>query len=157
MKRPSKRPSLVERSDAVRVPVPTLEPSPDQARYLITPLGRVYRDDGRLLTPRDDLKIRVNGNVFCRAIPLLVFLAFAHPGLVEAREAGPLADWHPWVDKFGPRDDLTGVRRCTVDDVMLVPHGELVRYGRRGIVPTTRLPILKLPPKNLRAPPCKPK
>ena len=150
-RKPSKRPSphVVDLSDTVRVPVPGLENRPNCARYLVTPLGRVYRDDGRLLAPRSDLKVRLNGNSRARTVPHIVTLAFGHPLLLTRWTAddGDLRSYRAWVHPFGPKDSLTGQVRCTVNDVVLVPHAELIRFGRYGRWPTTRLPILKPPPR----------
>lgn len=139
----SKRPSphVVPLSDAHRVPVPTLPIVWNHARYTITPLGHVYRDDGRLLPPTPELRVNFNGNSVRRSLPLLVFRAFGHPDLL-ARIDSDLARFDPWVEPFGERDHLTDRRRCTVHDVVLVPHAELVRYGRSGRVPKIRLSIL---------------
>jgi hypothetical protein len=154
MARVSKRPSLVV-SDDTRVPVPGLvQKTRAHARYFITPLGHIYREpctrypDGRLLTPNPAGKINFNGGRVSRALSTLVFRAFGRPELVaDWREAernvlhdGTLYD--VWVDPRGPQDELTGRRRCTVHDVKLVPHGELISYGRRGTPPATQLPII---------------
>lgn len=154
MSRPAKRPSSrheVPFSDAHRVPLPTLERHPDYARYVITPLGHVFRDDGRLMPPREAqngvLQLRLCGNKFARSLPLLVFNAFAHPKLIERwhDRTDPLSSYDPWLDRFSPRDPLTNMRRCTVHDVKLVPHAEIIRYGRYSRPPRTRLSILELP------------
>lgn len=150
MARQRKRPSThhVDRSDDVRVPIPTLVAPPTAARYLITPLGHVYREDGRLRLPTPDLKMTFNGGKSTRSLPLLVFRVFGHP-LLRERWQDPndwLSGYTAWVPKFGPKDSLTGRRSCTVDDVVLVPHGELISYGRFGAAPPTRLSILEPPP-----------
>lgn len=143
----SKRPSLL--SDDNRVAIPGLvQLDPKLARYTITPLGHVFREDGRLLTPTSAGKINFNGGRFSRALPLLVFLAFGRRKYVEAwrpeRKSVVLDDenYDVWRDNCGPTDELTGRQRCTVHDVKLVPHGEVIRYGQRGILPTTQLSII---------------
>lgn len=149
MARTSKRPYVLPMTDAHRVAVPTLEEQRrvNQARYSITPLGRVYRDDGRLLVPDGNLKINFHGGRVSRSLPKLVFLAFAHPELLARwhEPADPLHVYDPWVETFGERDEVTKRRRCTVRDVVLVPHAELITFGRYGRPPATRLSILELP------------
>lgn len=136
-------------SDDVRVAVPGLVQTRESlARYTITPLGHVYREDGRLLTPTPGGKINFNGGRSSRSLALLVFLAFGKPSLVKAwreEERDVLLDgesYDVWVDPCGPSDKLTSRRRCTVKDVKLVPHRQLIKYGRRGTVPETQLSIL---------------
>jgi hypothetical protein len=149
MARPrSRRPSthVVDFSDANRVPVPTLPVVWNHARYTITPLGHVYRDDGRLLPPTPNLRVNFNGNSVRRSLPLLVFRAFGHPELLARHDGGDLAKHDPWVEPFGELDPLTRRRRCTIRDVWLVPHAELILYGRYGRPPRTRLSILDLAP-----------
>lgn len=134
-------------SDDTRVPVPFLPHDPDRARYEITPLGHVYRDDGRLLRPTSELKIRLRSVSFVQPLPRLLLYAFGHPKLLAAiaNPSHRLYGWHAWVPRFGEKDPLTGRRRCTVDDVVLVSHGSLVLYGQRGREPVERLSILKAP------------
>ena len=149
MPRTSKRPAYrVDMTDANRVAVPTLRREHNHARYVITPLGHVYRDDGRLLVPDANLRLKVNGGSQLRSIPKMVFLAFGHPALRARWETpgDPLGLFDPWIEPFGEHDPLTRRRRCTVHDVVLVPHAELIRYGRSGRPPVTRLSILE-PPK----------
>jgi hypothetical protein len=148
MSRVSKRPSLVV-SDDNRVPVPGLvQDSAHLARYEITPLGHVYRDDGRLLTPTPGGKINFNGGTVSRSLSTLVFRAFGRPELVamwRADQRNVLVGeviHDLWVDPCGPTDKLTGRRRCTVHDVFLVPHGEVITRGRYGRAPATKLPIV---------------
>jgi hypothetical protein len=147
MARVSKR--LLDVSDDNRVAVPGLVQQREKlARYTITPLGHVYRDDKRLLTPNPGGKMNFNGGKFSRSLALLVFLAFGKPSLVKAwneeKRIVVLGEEHydVWVDPCGPTDELTGRLRCTVNDVKLVPHGELIKYGRRGVQPATQLSIL---------------
>lgn len=153
-RRVSKRPSPVEYtldvSDDNRVPVPTVPADdPRRPRYTITPLGHVFRDDGRLLTPaynQNQLKVFFCANRYGRSLPKLVFLAFGHPTLVERwRDRSDLHSYDPWVDPMGPMDEATGRPRCTVHDVVLVPHAELIRLGAGNHRIKTSLSILKLP------------
>lgn len=143
----SKRPLVM--SDALRVPVPGLAPlDQTRARYSVTPLGHIYRDDGRLLTPTPAGKINFNGGIISRSLATLVFRAFGRADLIEKwrpEQRDVLIDgviYDLWVDPCGPTDKLTGRRRCTVNDIKLVPHGELIIYGRRGEYPKTLLPII---------------
>jgi hypothetical protein len=148
----SKRPPppyWLDVSDDNRKPVPTLgDNDPTRATYVITPLGHVYRDDGRLLTPfahLNHLKLQ-----FCRrrrrSLPKLVFLAFGHPRLIERwHDRDDLGSYDPWVDSRGRLDPLTGRPSCSVYDVWLIPRRELVDLGARGRLVRTRLSILKLP------------
>jgi hypothetical protein len=146
-KRPSSRRHHVTLSDDIKVPVPQLEPpSPAHARYNVTPLGHVYRDDGRLLRPNADLHVLFNGGRQQRSLPKIVFLAFGHPELHDLCQRGEiLASYRPWVSPDAPIDDLTDRRRCSVDDVKLVPLSQLVRRIRSGRPPATQLSILELP------------
>lgn len=138
---------VVPLSDAHRVPVPTLPIVWNHARYTITPLGHVYRDDGRLLPPTPNLRVNFNGNSVRRSLPLLVFRAFGHPELLaRTGPDGDLARFDPWVEPFGEHDPATGRRRCNINDVVLVPHAELIRYGRSGRRPQIRLSILESAP-----------
>ncbi len=150
-KRPSSRAYTLVVSDDTRKPVPTVPRNdPTQARYEITPLGHVFRDDGRLLLPvRSQNQVKMH---FCgaqkirRSLPKLVFLAFGHPRLLARwRDRSDLYNHDPWVDPTGPLDPLTGRPRCTVHDVVLVPHAELVQFGSHNVAIQTRLSILSLP------------
>jgi len=136
-------------SDDVRVAVQGLvQPDPRMKRYTITPIGHVYGEDDRLLTPTPGGKINFNGGRWSRSLALLVFLAFGKPALVKAwREEQRDVLWEGesydvWVDPCGPTDEMTDRRRCTVNDVKLVPHRQLIKFGRRGTMPETQLPIL---------------
>lgn len=142
-------------SDKTRVPVPGITPKTRfHARYVVTPLGHVYRDsctrfpDGLLLTPTPAGKINFNGGSVSRSLTTLVFRAFGRADLIEKwrpEQRDVLIDgviYDLWVDPCGPTDKLTGRRRCTVNDIKLVPHGELIIYGRRGEYPKTLLPII---------------
>jgi hypothetical protein len=148
MARVSKRPPLIV-SDETRVPVPGLVPkNHNYATYTVTPLGHIYRDDGRLLTPTADGWIKFNGGRNSRTLARVVFLAFGRPELVagwRVKEKDVLINGTPhdvWVDPRGPTDELTGRLRCTVHDVKLVPHGELIKFGRRSEIPKTQIPII---------------
>lgn len=147
----SKRPSPAAYpgpiTDDVRKPVPTVPYDPNRALYEITPLGHVYRDDGRLLTPTHDLKVNFRGGHLTRSLPVLVFRAFGNESLV-ASWRDPESPWRrfdPWVEPLGPLDPAHGRPRCTVKDVVLVPHAELIRFGRYGRKPKTRYPIWTKP------------
>lgn len=148
MARVSKRPSLVI-SDEIRVPVPGLvPPTHNHARYSITPLGHVFRDDGRLLTPTPGHKINFNGGSVSRSLALLVFLAFGRKSLVKKWNADQRnivirdVPHDVWVNPCGPTDEQTGRLRCSVHDVKLVPHSQLIQFGQRGKIPETQLPII---------------
>ena len=130
-------------SDRNRVPVPTVPRPNNLAWYSITPLGHVYRCDGRLVVPhtRPDCRRTSTG-----ATPLMVFLAFGHPKLIERWQARTdLRSYSAWVDPTGLIDPLTKHTRCTVHDVVLVPHGELISLGQKGYPVRTRLSILNPP------------
>lgn len=147
VRRPSSAAYTIDVSDNNRVPVPTVPKHPDWARYEITPLGHVYRDDGRLMTPTTELVMKLCHNRIARSLPKLVTLAFGHPKLVK-RWTNPddeLRSYDAWVEPFGPTDPAHGRRRCTVHDVFLVPRKDLVRFGMSGRVPPVRLPVLKKP------------
>jgi hypothetical protein len=146
----SKRPPehCVVVSDTTRVPVPGVRIDAHLPRYHITPLGRVYRDDGRLLLPYyNDNQIAVSfaSGRWRLSLPKLVFLAYGHPLLIE-RWRDDLRDHDPWLFPFGPNDELTGRTRCTVHDVVLVPRKEQIRFGMNSRLPRTQLPILSPPP-----------
>jgi hypothetical protein len=155
----TKRPSPVEHtvnvSDHTRKAVPTVPVVTNLASYVITPLGHVFRCDGRLVLPyhhgnrpehRAQLSVSLNNGRHVRSLPRLVFFAFGHPRLIERwRDRSDLHSYVPWIDPEGPLDPLTGRTRCTVHDVLLVPVGELsarVRYQRPL---QTCLSILSLP------------
>ena len=141
-------------SDRNRVPVPTVPRPNNLAWYSITPLGHVYRCDGRLVVPhtRPDCRRTSTGatplmvafsNRYWRPLAKLVFLAFGHPKLIERWQARTdLRSYSAWVDPTGPIDPLTKHTRCTVHDVVLVPHGELISLGQKGYPVRTRLSIL---------------
>jgi hypothetical protein len=150
----SKRPSSVEYtldiSDRNRVHVPTVpRDDPNMPRYVITPLGHVFRDDGRLQIPQfneTQLKVKFCDRRYARSLPKLVFLAFGHPMLIERwYDRADLHNYDPWVDPMGPIDPMTDRPCCTVNDVVLVPHKELIRHGRSNQRIRTRLSILSLP------------
>lgn len=155
MARVSKRPAehIVLVSDTNRVPVPTIPRDAHLPRYTITPLGHVYRDDGRLLTPYyngTQLKVSLCADRFRRSLPKLVFLAFGHPDLLARWHAGDLRTYDPWFNPMNPIDPATTRPVCTVHDVVLVPHKDLIAAGIRGHINPkrlrTRLPILSPPP-----------
>ena len=151
MARTRKRPStehVVVVSDETRVPVPTIPRDHQLPRYTITPLGHVFRDDGRLQVPlynHTQLKVAFCDNKYHRSLPKLVFLAFGHPSLLLMWSENQRT-LIPWVDPMGPLDPLTGRPTCTVHDVFLIPMGELVYFGRCRRPIRTRLPILQPPP-----------
>jgi hypothetical protein len=123
-------------SDDNRVPFPGLTTPPNWASYVITALGRVYRNDGRLLAVDEHLNVRLNKGRFTRSVPAAVAKAFGHP------PPRYQAAWRPWVDPDGPIDPLTGRTRCSVADIKYVPHSELVAFGRTGTKPKTSFPLL---------------
>jgi len=130
--------------DQERVALPGVEGLPSAyARYEVSAAGRVYRDDGRLLTPsagqNGAIKINLNGGRRSRSLPRVVYEAFA---TVEPPDDG--RTWDPWVDPMGPLDEATKRLRISVYDVVLVPHGDLIRYGKSPAnTITERLAIVK--------------
>jgi hypothetical protein len=184
-------------TDDVKVKLPDYEPKSDRAaHYNITPMGRVYRDDGKLLRPHPEtLKIGLGGGGQSRSLPRLVFRAFGRSTMLYAQSKrvvvtltqrfirqGQLVEWpvqvsdeeqaaqqytyhcfgvrwvgehkdendewtltltrsgkpewwDVWHDPEAPLDEVTGAKRCSVYDVALVPHGELIRFGQHGVLP----------------------
>ena len=143
-KRPSRPKWMIPRgrkvplTDERRVPFPEVPVLPaHQARYFITPMGRVYRDDGRLLKPAPATSmIRLNGSNVDRSVPRAVFRAF---GRVKPPEG---ETWDCWIPYGTPDDELTGRRRCSVIDVHLVPRSELVQLHTYGRYPKTLVKIV---------------
>lgn len=131
----------MELTDENRRPFPDLITADHLAKYFITALGRVYRDDGFLLTVSSELKVQLISSMhFKRSVPLAVVRAFCHPPPAY----GDM--WRPWVDPDGPLDPLTGQLRCSVADIRYVTHSELVAWGRSGRNPAhkpqTTYPLL---------------
>lgn len=142
-KKPRKKRSI-EELDRDRRPLPGAVERPTRfARYNVSAAGRVRRDDGFLLTPsygsNGAVKININGGRQSRSLPRVVYDAF---GTLHSPEDGKT--WVPWVDPDGPLDEATGRLRVTVYDVVLVRHGDLIRYGQnRSKPPTDRMPIVE--------------
>ena len=129
----SRRPSLFEPSRSIgkfslsdehRVLFPGLTPAGVRsARYYVTPLGRVYRDDGRLLRPHErTLKVKLNGGRVYRSVPAAVFAAFGNVNRSKPYIA--------WVPEDAPIDELTGRRSCDIRELKLVKRGELIKLAR---------------------------
>lgn len=129
---PRRRPSLslelypdfargpVRLDDSCRVRLPGVKPSGLGPSYTVTALGRVYRDDGRLMAVQPEkLRIALDSNKIDRALPRVVFEAF---GNVVAPH-----DHYLWVPPDAPIDELTGARSCAVNVVKLVRRGDLLR------------------------------
>lgn len=117
-------------SDEHRVLFPGLEPTGLHAAwYYITPLGRVYRDDGRLLKPHaKTLKVKLNGGRVYRSVPAAVYAAFGNV------KKGAL--FIPWVPEDAPLDELTGRRTCDIRKIRLVHRGNLIRLAQGSIEPS---------------------
>jgi hypothetical protein len=131
-KSPRKRKRLtVVVNDANRRPFPGIDNGPHRARHFITAMGRVYRDDGRLLAVTSTLKVQFS-NRTTRSIPLAVVRAFGH----QPPTRGHM--WYPWVDPDGPIDKLTGRLRCSIVDIKLVPHSEIVAWAVSGKDPAKK-------------------
>jgi hypothetical protein len=110
-------------------------------RYYITALGRVYRDDGRLMKIEANLHVNLNRHPNTqKSLPKAVALAFG----LKPPSYG--AAWRAWVDPDGPIDPLTGRLRCSVADIVYVPHSELIAYYMSGKDPAkkpkTRISLL---------------
>lgn len=133
-KAPRKRKRLsVEVSDDNRVPFPGIEWSPTLPRYYVTSLGRAYRDDGRLLAVSATLSVQpVVGYWHTRSLPLAVAQAFGHKPPTRGHK------WRPWVDPDGPIDLLTGRLRCSIVDILLVPHSEIIAWAQSGKDPAKK-------------------
>ena len=110
-------------ADDYRVPFPGATPaSISHAAYVLTPLGRVYRDDGFLLRPSaDKLRVKLNGKSVVRSLPNAVYKAFGR------KKMPPL--WVVWVPPDAPIDEVTGRRSCSVKNVVLVNRGDLIRLA----------------------------
>ncbi len=131
-KAPRKRKRLrVEVSDRNRRPFPGVDLPDRRAKYFITALGRVYRDDGRLLAVTPNLKVQFTTKL-TRSIPLAVIRAFGH----SPPTYGDL--WRPWVDPDGPIDKLTGQLRCSIVDIKCVPHSEIIAWRVSGKDPAKK-------------------
>lgn len=141
---PPRRKKLdVEISDDNRAPFPGLSiDSHKQARYEVTALGRVYRDDGRLLAVSRHLRVCLCSGRFAPSLPAAVAKAFGHPP--PAWQDQWL--WRAWVDPTGPVDELTGRLSCAANLIRYVPHAEIVRYAHYGYAPkyrpTTIYPVI---------------
>lgn len=135
-KAPRKRKRLsVEVSDDNRVLLPGIEWPPNSHRYYVTALGRVYRDDGRLLAVTPQLNVNaeiIPGRRFNRSLPLAVAKAFGHKPPKRGHA------WRPWVDPDGPIDLLTGRLRCSIVDIKLVPHSEIIAWRMSGKDPAKK-------------------
>lgn len=110
-------------SDDCKVLFPNHEPaSIFRAYYYVTPLGRVYRDDGRLLRPHaKTLKVKLNHGQVYMSVPAAIYAAF---GNIDKG-----SQFVPWVPPDALIDELTGRRSCDVRTLRLVHHGNLVRLG----------------------------
>lgn len=133
-KAPRKRKRLtVELTDDNRRPFPGLPVAPNLAKYYITALGRVYRDDGFLVVVSPLLKVRLISSLkLNRSVPLAVVTAFGHapPNYGD--------QWRPWVDPDGPIDPLTGQLRCSIADIRYATHSEIVAWARSGRDPSRK-------------------
>lgn len=205
------------------VPVPGYMPASERAaKYVISPIGHVFRDDGKLIVPKPNtLWVKFGGGTKTKSVAVLVWEAFfvpfdltsgeaawlracvkrgdegylgttAHEGqgrsfddaanLVERgllrkawtngkkrREyyattaeghdallvhegARPSYKWAAWPRLEAPEDKLTGHRRCSVDDVVLVPRSELSVYFNKtrdtntpNVVPRTQVHMFRQP------------
>lgn len=131
----------VELSDSNRRPFPGYEPSEKHGTtYTVSAMGRVYRRDCRhddkLVAVGCRLTVKLERGGKQRSLPLAVLRAFGHvpPDYAE--------HWCPWVDPDGPLDPLTSRLRCSIVDIRIAAHSEVVRFNRGGPKPSTFYPIL---------------
>jgi hypothetical protein len=131
-------------SDDCRRPFPNVEPATLHcATYEITPLGRVYRDDGLLLRPRvHNLHIQLNSGHKACSLPKAVYEVFGRKSKKMPRTYGPV-DWVPWVHPDGEIDEATGRRSCSVKHVVLANRFDLIRIAR-GTMPLEQLKTVKI-------------
>ena len=134
------KPKSIEVSDRNRRPIPNYTPPPYAATYYVTARGRVYRDDGRMLAVRENLHVDIGNPTKTRSLPKLVAEAF---GLKPPSYGGA---WRAWVDPDGPIDQKTGRLRCSIADLVYVPHSEIIAYHMSGRdpdkKPKTRIDVI---------------
>ena len=112
-------------SDDCRAPFPGLTPrGPHCATYELTALGRVYRDDGRLLLPSPGKysRIRLNDRKNVRSLPKALYTLFGTKPL-------PSPLWCPWILPSAPIDELTGRRSYSMKHLRLAFRPDLQRLG----------------------------
>lgn len=137
------RTPAAEPDDTERVPFPGYEPrSEAAARYTLTRMGRVRRvGDDRLVIPverepgsggaRGALIVRLGGGTVTRSLARAVWEAFGDAAKMPKDDQ----EWVPWLRHDAPEDPATGVRRCSVFDVVLVSRGDAQRYAMYGVLP----------------------
>ena len=126
------KPLTIEVSDRNRRPLPNFTPTPGAANYYVTARGRVYRDDDRLLSVRENLHVDFGKPRKTRSLPKIVAQAF---GLRPPSYGGA---WQAWVDPDGPIDEATGRLRCSIADIIYVPRSEVVAYYMSGRDPAKK-------------------
>jgi hypothetical protein len=147
------RTPAAEPDDTEQLPFPEHEPrSKGAAHYTLTRMGRVRRVGATtvLVIPfererrvegggaKRSLIVRLSGGTITRSLPRAVWVTFGNLRRIPSDGQ----EWVPWLRPDAPEDPETGVRRCSVQDVVLVSRGDAQRYAMYGVMPDTLIPII---------------